>query len=118
MNKSRLFIIVLVPALVVAAAYFLPIAEGTTSLAERARGTGGPGVAMFFAAYIIATVAFLPGSILTLAAGFAYGPAWGLAIVSPASVAGATCAFLLGRTLLRDWAAGKTRDSKHARAIA
>lgn len=116
MNKARLLIIVLILA-VVAAAYFLPVAEWTTSLAERARRTGAPGVALFFIAYVVATVAFLPGSILTLAAGFAYGPAWGLAITSPASVAGATCAFLLGRTLLRDWAVRKTRESTHARAI-
>lgn len=104
-------------ALFVAAAYFLPVAAWTTSLAERARQTGGMGVAVFFIAYVAATVALVPGSILTLAAGFAYGPLWGLAIVSPASVAGATAAFLLGRTLLRDWAVRKTRGSPHLRAI-
>ena len=104
-------------ALLAAVAYFLPVAEWTTSLAERARRTGALGVAMFFVAYIVATVAFLPGSILTLAAGFAYGPLWGLAIVSPASVAGATAAFLLGRTLLRDWAVRTTSDSARLRAI-
>jgi uncharacterized membrane protein YdjX (TVP38/TMEM64 family) len=104
-------------ALFAAAAYLLPVAEWTTSLAERARRTGGVGVAFFFVAYVVATVAFLPGSILTLAAGFAYGPLWGLAIVSPASVAGATAAFLLGRTLLRDWAVRKTQGSPQLRAI-
>jgi uncharacterized membrane protein YdjX (TVP38/TMEM64 family) len=43
---------------------------------------------------------------------------WGLAIVSPASIAGATVAFLLGRTLLRDWAVRRTSDSPRARAVA
>ena len=109
--------IVLIAAMLAAAAYLLPIAEWTTALAERARGTGALGVAIFVAAYVAATVAFLPGSILTLAAGFAYGPAWGLAVASPASVAGATAAFLLGRTLLRDWARRKTNDSAKGRAI-
>lgn len=116
-NKTRLLLLVGMVALFVAAAYFLPVAEWTTSLAERARRTGAVGVALFFVAYIFATVAFLPGSILTLAAGFAYGPLWGLAVVSPASVAGATAAFLLGRTLLRDWAVRKTRGSPQLRAI-
>lgn len=116
MKKTRLLLVVLVLALL-AAAFFLPLAEWTTSLAERARETGGLGVAMFFVAYVAATVAVLPGSILTLAAGFAYGPGWGLAIASPASVAGATAAFLLGRTLLHDWAVRKTSDSARARAI-
>jgi uncharacterized membrane protein YdjX (TVP38/TMEM64 family) len=86
-------------------------------LAQGARETGALGVAIFFAAYVVSTVAVLPGSILTLALGFAYGPVWGLAIASPASVTGATCAFLLGRTLLRDWAAHKVGGSARARAI-
>src|ERR687897_1791618 len=103
-GKSRLLILAGLVALFVAGAFFLPVAEWTTSLAERVRRTGGLGVALFLVAYVVATVAFLPGSILTLAAGFAYGPLWGVAIVSPASLAGATCAFLLGRTLLRGWA--------------
>lgn len=117
MNKTRLLIFIGIAALFVTAASFLPVAEWTTSLADRARQTGGIGVALFLIAYIVATVAFLPGSILTLAAGFAYGPLWGLAIASPASVAGATAAFLLGRTLLRDWAVRKTRGSPQLRAI-
>jgi uncharacterized membrane protein YdjX (TVP38/TMEM64 family) len=116
-NKTRLLLLFGLVTLFAAAAYFLPVAEWTTSLAERARRTGGLGVALFFVAYVVATVAFLPGSILTLAAGFAYGPLWGVAIVSPASVAGATAAFLLGRTLLRDWAVRKTRGSPQLRAI-
>ncbi len=104
-------------AVLAAAAYFLPVAEWATALAEGARGTGGLGVALFFAAYVVATVVLLPGSLLTLAAGFAYGPVWGLAIASPASVAGATCAFMLGRTVLRGWAERKVGASPRARAI-
>ena len=74
-------------------------------------------VAIFIAAYILSTVAVLPGAILTLAAGFAYGPLWGLAIASPASVAGATCAFLLGRTFLRGWAERTVGNSPRMRAV-
>ena len=66
---------------------------------------------------MISTVAFLPGSVLTLAAGFAYGPLWGVAIASPASVIGSTCAFLLGRTLLRPWAEARVGASPRVRAI-
>jgi uncharacterized membrane protein YdjX (TVP38/TMEM64 family) len=104
-------------AIVAAGIYFLPVADWTISLAERARGTGAAGVVLFFVVYVLSTVALLPGSILTLAAGFAYGPVWGLAVASPASVAGATCAFLLGRTALRDWAARKVSRSRWARSV-
>ena len=117
MSRLRILIIVFGIALAAAATYLLPLAEWVTRLAQGARETGTLGVVIFFVAYVVSTVAFLPGSILTLAAGFAYGPVWALAIVSPASVTGATCAFLLGRTLLRDWAAQKVGGSARALAI-
>lgn len=114
---TRALALAALAALLLAAAWFLPLGAWTTSLAAQARGTGATGVVLFFAAYVLSTVALLPGSILTLAAGFAYGPVWGLAIASPASVIGATCAFLLGRTLLRDWAEKKVGGSPRMRAI-
>jgi len=117
MTWKRVVLVLTVVAALLAGAYFLPIADWTIRLAERARSTGATGVMVFFAVYVVSTVALLPGSILTLAAGFAYGPVWGLAVASPASVAGATCAFLLGRTTLRDWAARKVGESRRARAI-
>ncbi|MEX2271921.1 MAG: TVP38/TMEM64 family protein [Vicinamibacterales bacterium] len=117
MTRARVAFLVLAAAAIAAAAYFLPLADWTATLAERARSTGPAGVALFVAAYVIATVAFLPGSLLTLAAGFAYGPIWGVAIASPASVAGAACAFLLGRTLLRGWAEARVGESARVRAI-
>lgn len=116
-SLARVLLIVLVVAALAAAALFLPIADWISALAERARSTGATGVVLFFVLYVAATVLFLPGSLLTLAAGFAYGPVWGLALASPASVAGATCAFVLGRTLLRDWAAARVQRSARARAV-
>lgn len=117
MTRTRWLLLAAIVAAFAVAVYALPIADWTTTLAERARRTGAVGVAIFIAAYVGSTVAFLPGSLLTLAAGFAYGPLWGLAIASPASVLGATAAFLLGRTFLRDWATRKSDRSVHARAI-
>jgi uncharacterized membrane protein YdjX (TVP38/TMEM64 family) len=101
----------------VVAVSLLPIGPIVTALADSARHTGAAGVMVFFVAYVIATVAALPGSLLTLAAGFAYGPLWGLVLASPASVTGATCAFLLGRTWLRGWAERIVRSSRNVRAV-
>ena len=117
MSWPRALIVVAVIASLAVAAWLLPIAEWTTSLAERARQTGSTGVVLFVAAYVVSTVALLPGSILTLAAGFAYGPLWGLAIASPASVLAATCAFMLGRSVLRGWAERQVARSPRARAL-
>jgi len=102
---------------VVTAAALLPLAEWTIALATKARETGAAGIAIFICAYIVSTVALLPGSLLTLAAGFAYGPVQGLLIASPASVAAATVAFLLGRTSLREWARRKIQSFPKARAL-
>ena len=99
-DARRLVLLGAVAAALAVLAWRLPIVAWLTGFAGTLQGAGARGVALFFAAYIVATVAFLPGSVLTLVAGFAYGPLWGLAVASPASVAGATSAFLLGRTLL------------------
>ncbi len=106
--------------LVIAGALALLLVRGEASVvrfAQAARDTGAAGVAVFFLVYVVSTIALLPGAILTLAAGFAYGPFWGLALASPASVAGAIAAFLLGRTLLREWASRTVAASPTARAI-
>jgi uncharacterized membrane protein YdjX (TVP38/TMEM64 family) len=65
------------------------------------RHAGAAGVGLFAAIYLIAPLLLLPASVLTLGAGFLYGPLWGTLLVSPLSVAAASIAFLLGRTVAR-----------------
>ncbi|MEC7413202.1 MAG: TVP38/TMEM64 family protein, partial [Pseudomonadota bacterium] len=57
------------------------------------------------------------GSLLTLAAGFLFGLGYGFAIVSLASTLGATCAFLVGRFLARDWVAAKLQSQPRFSAL-
>ena len=62
----------------------------------------------FFAAYVAVTGLSLPGAaVMTLLAGAIFGLLWGTLIVSFASTAGATLAFLASRFLLRDWVQGR-----------
>lgn len=117
MTAGRLAAAAAVVIVIVVGLFFLPTGDLIAGFADMARDWGAAGVAVFFAAYVISTVAVLPGSLLTLAAGFVWGPLWGLAVASPASVAGATAAFVLGRTVLRDWAARTAGASPRARAI-
>ena len=64
--------------------------------------------AIFFAAYVAVTGLSLPGAaIMTLAGGAIFGFGTALLLVSFASSLGATLAFLVSRTLLRDWVQGK-----------
>lgn len=68
------------------------------------------GVFAFMGVYFIATVCFVPGSLLTLGSGFVFGSAvgvgYGVVLASIAVFVGASlgsiAAFLLGRYLLRD----------------
>jgi uncharacterized membrane protein YdjX (TVP38/TMEM64 family) len=115
--KLRALGLVAAVGVLVAAAWLLPLREWILALAESMRGAGALGVGLFFVAYIVSAVALVPGSLLTLAADFAYGPFVGLVIASPASVAADTAAFILGRTLLRDWVRRRVGESPRARAI-
>lgn len=66
------------------------------------RNLGWIGPILFTLLYVVTTVALLSGAALTLIAGFLYGPVYGLALASPASVIAATAAFALSRSVLRD----------------
>lgn len=60
--------------------------------------------AIYFALYVLATALSVPGAtIMTLAGGALFGFWYALLLVSFASSIGATLAFLVSRTLLRDW---------------
>lgn len=61
-------------------------------------------VAIFFGIYVLVTALSIPGAaLMTLAAGAIFGLVTGTIVVSFASSIGATLAFLISRTLLRDW---------------
>jgi uncharacterized membrane protein YdjX (TVP38/TMEM64 family) len=71
----------------------------------------------FIAIYIIATVFFLPGSILTLGAGVVFGVIQGSIYVSIAATLGATAAFLVGRYGARQWVAQQIDTKPKFQAI-
>jgi uncharacterized membrane protein YdjX (TVP38/TMEM64 family) len=90
-------------AVSLAAALVLPVGGPLLTLVEWIRGAGALGVLVFALAYVLATLLLLPGSLLTASAGFTFGPALGTLVVSPVSALAATLAFLLGRSVARDW---------------
>jgi uncharacterized membrane protein YdjX (TVP38/TMEM64 family) len=78
---------------------------------------GAIGALAFILLYIIATVAFLPGSILTLGAGVVFGVVMGSVYVFIGATIGATAAFLVGRYLARGWVAKKIAGNAKFKAI-
>ncbi|HEY3383504.1 MAG TPA: VTT domain-containing protein [Vicinamibacterales bacterium] len=117
MSRSKLLGAAAVLAALVAGARLLPLAHWTVQLVSLIRESGAWGVLLFVAVYAVSAVALLPGSVLTMLAGFVYGPIYGLLVVVPASLLGATCSFLLGRTILRDWVRRKMAKSPRTRAL-
>ena len=80
-------------------------------------GLGIVGGIAFIAIYIIATVAFLPGSILTLGAGIVFGVLLGAVYVFIGATLGAIAAFLVGRYLARGWISKKIEGNQKFAAI-
>jgi uncharacterized membrane protein YdjX (TVP38/TMEM64 family) len=75
------------------------------------------GAIAFIGIYIVATVALLPGSILTLGAGVVFGVIQGSFYVFIGAVLGATLAFLVGRYLARGWVSRKIAGNEKFNAI-
>jgi uncharacterized membrane protein YdjX (TVP38/TMEM64 family) len=78
---------------------------------------GYAGGIAFILLYIVATVAFLPGSVLTLGAGAIYDVVLGSIYVFIGATLGATIAFLVGRYLARGWIAKKLESDRNFSAI-
>src|SRR5947207_7917429 len=81
-------------------------------------GQLGPwGPVIFVGLYVVATVLFVPGSVLTLGAGAVFGVVLGSVCVSISATLGATAAFLVGRYLARDAIARKVERNERFAAI-
>lgn len=75
-------------------------------------GLGPKGMIVYATAYVIATVLFVPASIITLAAGFLFGVVRGTILVSIGSTTGAALAFLVSRYFAREWVAKRASENK------
>jgi uncharacterized membrane protein YdjX (TVP38/TMEM64 family) len=95
-----------------------PLAELAAGL-ERA-GPWAP--LLFVAAYVIGSLAFIPGAVLTLIAGAVFGLARGIPLVFASAVLGSSAAFALARTVARErvarWLARDPRASAVSDAVA
>lgn len=91
----------LVAAIAVAVAYRDHLDAGAFAAWVAAAGWAGP--LLFLLLYAIATLLFLPGSLLTLAGGALFGPLWGSLWNLAGATLGAALAFLASRALAGDW---------------
>jgi len=102
---------------IVLAAKFLHIQDLLKAALDWIGKLGPWGPVIFIALYVVATVLFVPGSVLTLGAGAVFGVALGSVCVSISATLGATAAFLVGRYLARDAIARKIEKNKRFAVI-
>ena len=95
---------------------FLPVNEWVALFATWTRELGVAGVLAFAFVYVVAVTAVAPASILTLAAGIAYG-AWGFPLVVISATVGATSAFLISRLIVRERVRRLARDRPFLLAV-
>jgi uncharacterized membrane protein YdjX (TVP38/TMEM64 family) len=121
MNASRLARILgflfLLTALVCSVLFFAPLQEWLTGVLHWIEDLGLGGLVLLVVVYIVGTVLFFPGSIITLGAGAIFGFVRGYLAVTVGSVLGACAAFWIGRTLAREWVARRVSGYPRFRAI-
>ncbi|HKD69427.1 MAG TPA: TVP38/TMEM64 family protein [Candidatus Binataceae bacterium] len=80
-------------------------------------GLGPVGPLIFIGLYIVAPILFFPGVILSIGAGTVFGLLAGSIYVSIGATLGATCAFLVGRYVAREWIAAKLQGNAKFKAV-
>lgn len=113
----KLATVLLIVAGLVAAVVLLPVKGTILGVLEWTQGLGVWGPIVVAAFYIAACVLLVPGSLVTLGAGVLFGVVVGTITVSIGSTLGACAAFLVGRTLARDWVAKKVTEAPKFAAI-
>ena len=118
MTLGRALLLALLVAAIVAAAVGMPLRQWLVNGAHWAEHHRYAVAGLFIVAYTGATVLAVPGTILTLGAGFLFGLALGAPLVSAGSLLGAIAAFLIGRFYMKDWVAKRVARSPRLQALA
>lgn len=116
-NGHMKWIILAAFVAVFAAAYvYLPISEWLTAFQNWVQGFGALGWAIFIAVYAITSFVLIPGSILTLGAGVAYG-LWAFPLVVAGAVLASAMSFLAARYVFHDRVQEKVAQYPRFKAV-
>lgn len=113
---TKLLIAVAVIAAIVLLWWFLPVARWIESFRLWVADQGVWGHLVFALVYAAATVVLAPGSLLTLAAGLAFGLS-GFPTVVVGATLGAGLSFLAGRYVARGWVEKQVDNNRLFKAI-
>jgi uncharacterized membrane protein YdjX (TVP38/TMEM64 family) len=113
----KLVTVGIVLAALVVAVIVLPVKDWLVGALEWTQELGVWGPVFVAAFYVAACVLLIPGSVLTLGAGFLFKVPEGTLTVSIGSTVGACAAFLVGRTIARKWISQKVAANEKFAAI-
>ena len=81
--------------------HFLPLQEWLKWLEDRIHETGFPGAVLYVAVLVIASLVFVPGSLLGLGGGYLFGLGGGMAVVWAGEIFAAAIGFVIARYVAR-----------------
>ena len=116
-NRTKLVLLIGLVLLALIAVMLLPIYEWVLIGTKWADSHRTLAWFAYIAIYTAATILIVPGTILTLTAGFLFGIPVGVAVVLVGSLSGASCAFVIGRFLARDWAKNRMKRFQQFKKI-
>ncbi len=116
-NKTKLFLTGCCIALLIVVAKQFNFHQLLQTSITWVENLGIFGPIAFIVIYNLATLLFIPGSLLTLKGGCLFGWFWGSVYVLIAATLGAIIAFLIGRYCSRDWVAQKISHNSQFKAI-
>lgn len=117
-SYSKIVLVALVISALAALPYLVPIEKMLQSFVGWVDGLGAGGIALFFLAYVVGTVLFLPGSLMTIGAGVAFGVLGGASLALIAALTGGVVAFLIARYLAMERVQKALKRHEKFRAIA
>jgi uncharacterized membrane protein YdjX (TVP38/TMEM64 family) len=100
----------------VGAWYVLPVEDWIEDFTAWIASLGKWGIVAFGAIYVVATLLLAPGSVMSIAAGVAFGY-WGLPFVLVSATTGAALAFLIARYAAHDGVSALLEDKPKFKAI-
>ncbi|NNE09369.1 MAG: TVP38/TMEM64 family protein [Gemmatimonadetes bacterium] len=116
-NAARIALALAAAAGLFALFRWLPVNDWIQRLLTAAAEMGPAGPVLLAGAYIVACVLLIPGSLITLGAGFVFGLVTGGIAVSIGATLGAAAAFLIGRKLARGRVEARVRSNSRFQAI-
>lgn len=117
MTRARIAVLAVMAIAFMIAMRMLPVGQWMTEFQAWVRGLGALGYVVYVLAYAVSCVFVIPAVALTLGAGAVFGFVRGTLVVLTGATLGATMAFILARTVLRERVQRMTRNSPRFLAL-